>query len=136
MGSVRRTQSAQQVAAGTEECPSPEDILAADAVAQPGKTVGDLVGDTYALIKEGKSVKEVAAKRNLAVSTIEGHVVKGISEGALDIYSVMQEKRVKEVADLLRESSDSVGEIHRLQNGKFSHGVLRMVQAHLKKTSL
>ncbi len=89
---------------------------------------------TYALIKEGKSLKEVAAKRNLAESTIEGHVVRGIKEGALDIFSVMQEKRVKELANLLQESSDSVGQIHRLQNGKYSHGVLRMVQAHLKKT--
>ncbi|MBN1344552.1 MAG: translation elongation factor Ts [Phycisphaerae bacterium] len=43
---------AQQVAAGSEETPSPESILAADSVAEPGKTVAELMEATYARIKE------------------------------------------------------------------------------------
>ena len=88
---------------------------------------------TYALVREGKSIREIAEKRSLAASTIERHVVRGISEGALDIFTVLQEETVKEVADLLRESSNSIGEIHRLQNGKYTHGELHMVKAHLEK---
>ena len=85
------------------------------------------------MVREGKSIKEIAEKRSLAASTIERHVVRGISEGALDIFTVLQEETVKEVADLLQESSDSIGEIHRLQNGKYTHGELHMVKAHLEK---
>ncbi|MCK5068860.1 MAG: helix-turn-helix domain-containing protein, partial [Bacteroidales bacterium] len=95
-------------------------------------------GETYritcALIKEGKSIKEIAAKRNLAASTIERHVVRGIREGALDIFAVLPKERVQELAGLLQESSDSIGEIHSLQNGRYTHGELHMVQAHLEKT--
>ncbi len=43
---------AQQVAAGSEETPDPESIVQADSVAEPGKTVADLMNDTYARIKE------------------------------------------------------------------------------------
>ncbi len=95
---------------------------------------GETYRITYTLIKEGKSKGEVAAKRKLALSTIEGHIVKGLRDGELDIFSVLKEETINEVADLLQESSKSISEMHRSQNGKYSHGVLRMVQVHLEKT--
>ena len=102
--------------------------------AKPEK--GETYRITYALVMKGKSIKEIAAKRNLAASTIEGHVVRGIREGVLDIFTVLQEERVKKMADLLQESSDNIGEIHRLHNGKYTHGELHMVQTHLEKNKL
>jgi hypothetical protein len=95
---------------------------------------GETYRITYTLIKEGKSMGEVAAKRKLALSTIEGHIVRGLSDEELDIFSVLKEETVTEVADLLQESSVSISEMHRSQNGKYSHGVLRMVQVHMEKT--
>ena len=52
---------AQQVAAGTDDEPSPEDILDADAVAEPGKTVRQMLEETYALIRE--TMKLVRCRR-------------------------------------------------------------------------
>jgi len=93
-------------------------------------------GETYriswSLIKEGNSIKKIASKRNLATSTIERHVVRGIRDGVLDIYTVLQKETVQEVAELLKVTSDSIGKIHESQNGKFTHGELRMVQAYLE----
>ncbi len=86
---------------------------------------------TYGLVKEGLSIKEIAAKRNLAASTIEGHVVKGIREKEVDISNLLSKKTINEVALLLKESSRDISKAHRSQNGKYSHGVLRMVQAYL-----
>ena len=101
------------------------------------KSVKQEKGETYritwTMIKEGKSIKEIAAKRNLAASTIEGHIVRGIREGALDIFTVLQKETVQAVAELLKESSDSIGGIHESLNGKYTHGELRMVQAYLEK---
>ncbi len=87
---------------------------------------------TYGLVKEGLSIKEIAEKRNLAASTIEGHVVKGIRDREVDISSLLSEETVQKVARILQESSGALSELYNSQNGKYSHGVLRMVQAHLQ----
>ena len=85
------------------------------------------------MIKEGRSIKEIAAKRNLAASTIERHIVRGIREGALDVFTVLQKERVEAMAELLRDSPDSIGELYEAENGKYTHGELSMVRAYLEK---
>jgi hypothetical protein len=97
---------------------------------------GETVRITWTMIKEGKSIKEVAAKRNLATSTIEKHIIQGIREGALDIFTVLQKERLHALAELLKDSSDSIGEIYKSQDGKYTHGELRMVRAYLEKKTL
>ena len=94
---------------------------------------GETYRITYALIKEGKSIKEIASMRKLATSTIEAHAARGIGDGTMDILSVLSEDQVQEIAAILKKSSDSLSVLHRSQNGKYSHGVLRMVYAHLQK---
>jgi uncharacterized protein YpbB len=94
---------------------------------------GETYRITWTMLKEGKSVKEIAARRNLVSSTIERHIVRGISEGAVDIYTVLQKEKVQEVAGLLKDSSDTVGELYKAQNGKYTHGELHMVRAYLEK---
>jgi len=91
---------------------------------------GETYRITYALIKEGKSIKEIAEKRNLASSTIEAHALRGIKEGGVDIFSILPKETVKKVADLLKKSSNSIADLHKSQNGKYTQGILRMVQAH------
>jgi hypothetical protein len=97
-------------------------------------------GETYritrTMIKEGRSIKEIAAKRNLAASTIERHIVRGISDGTVDIFAVLQKERVRAVAELLKDSSDTIGELYKAQNGKYTHGELHMVQAYLEKSGM
>ena len=94
---------------------------------------GETYRITYGLINEGKHLIEIAGERNLALSTIESHALKGIREGVVDIYSVIPKETVSEVAGHLKNSSHSIAEIHKSQNAKFSYGVIRMVQAHLAK---
>ena len=85
------------------------------------------------MIKEGKSIKEIASRRNLVASTIERHIVRGISEGAVDILTVLQKERVQAITELLNESSHSVSDIYKAQNGKDTHGELHMVRAYQEK---
>ena len=104
------------------------------------KSVKQEKGETYritwTMIKEGKSIKETAARRNLAASTIERHIVRGISKGAVDIFTVLQKETVQAVTELLKESSDTIGEIYKAQNGKYTHGELHMVRAYLEKKTV
>jgi len=44
--------------------------------------------ETYAMLKQGSTIEEVAQKRELAVSTIKSHVSRGIKEGVLDINTL------------------------------------------------
>ncbi len=64
-------QIAQQVAAGTEDEPSSEGILASDAVAQPGKTVAELIEAVHARIKENM---KLARCRRVAGENLAGYV--------------------------------------------------------------
>jgi len=84
---------------------------------------------TWSMAKEGMPVKEIAAKRKLARSTIEGHLARGIGEGKVDIAKVMQGHRVEEILALLEKSRATPGEIHKMHGGKYTHGELRMVRA-------
>ena len=93
---------------------------------------GETYKITYALIKEGKPIEEIAAARGLAVSTVEGHIVRGIGAGEVHILDLLSEDAVNEVADTLRKTSVSLGEVHNAFKGKYGYGVLRMVQAHLE----
>ena len=92
---------------------------------------GETYKITFSLLKEGMDIKEIASKRGMAVSTIEGHLCKGIRAGEVRILDLISEDVVDEIAEKLNESKTSLGEVHNAFNGKFSYGVLRMVQAHL-----
>ncbi len=96
---------------------------------------GETYNKTYTLLKEGESIEGVAASRGLAVSTVEGHVARGIADGKVHIFDVLSEDVVHKVADSLQEYSASLGEVHNTLKGKYSHGVLRMVHAYLELNS-
>jgi hypothetical protein len=95
---------------------------------------GETYRITYALIKEGKSIEEIAKQRKLAASTIEAHALRGIKENELNIISLLKEESINEVSRLIRESANSISDWHKSQNGKYSYGVYRMVQAHMAKS--
>ena len=88
---------------------------------------------TYALVKEGKTIREIADKRDLAASTIEGHAVKGIASGDLELSEVLPKKIADEVSRLMKKEPGSLSELYKAQNGKYSYAVLRMVQAHRQR---
>ncbi len=90
---------------------------------------------TWSMAKEGMPVQEIAAKRNLVRSTIEGHLARGIGEGKVDIAKVMQGERIEEILELLQKSQVSLGEIHKMHGGKYTHGELRMVRAMQDRSS-
>lgn len=84
------------------------------------------------LYKAGKTVQEIAAQRNLALSTIEGHMAHFISTGELAVDQFISPEKIAEISNyfLTHESRElSVAKEHF--GDKFSYGELRMVIAHL-----
>ena len=99
------------------------------------KPKGQTYQITYELVKEGLSAEEIAAKREMAVSTIEGHLAKGITEGEIEISDFMDRKEIKELTEAFGTNiHQSLNDVFKNHNAKYSYGKLRITQAHLRKS--
>lgn len=95
---------------------------------------GSTYETTYALVREGMGIDEIASTRSMAKSTIEGHFARGIAEGAVDIDGVMPVDERETIADWMRENEGKGLNDARANFGdRFSFGQLRMVQAWVKR---
>lgn len=89
---------------------------------------------TLALIKEGKTLEEIAEQRGLSTSTIESHVVKNIELGELDITDWMDTNKMATIQEHfqnnpmqgLKDAKEALGE-------EISYADLHMVRAWMKR---
>ncbi len=96
------------------------------------KVKGETYLETYKLIKEGLTPEEIAKKRELAESTIESHLARGIKQGEVEISDFLSKVEIAEMATGFTGDAN-LTEVHNNFKGKYSYGKLRMVQAHLNK---
>jgi len=101
----------------------------------PKKKVGETYTITYQLFNAGKTLAEIATERNLKISTLEGHLAKGIGTGEVQIEKAMD----KEVLEFLLKAFDSsksasISGLHKDLKGAYTFGQLRMVEAYLART--
>jgi ribonuclease D len=88
---------------------------------------------SFDLYKSGKTVPVIAAERNLAVSTIEGHLAYFIARRELDISEFLTNDQVEEIAAFFKEkNTDSLAEAKAHFGDRFLYGQFRMVLEHLK----
>ncbi len=111
---------------------SKDDVFAKEK--KPKAEKGATYRKTYALLKEGKTLAEAAAERQLSLATLEGHAARGIASGDVDISAVMEEAVRDHIADWMRDFPEKDLNGARGHFGElYSYGQLRMVQAWLKK---
>ena len=85
---------------------------------------------TKSLIDQGFTIDQVAEKRGMATSTIEGHVARLIGSGDLDITKFLDKEATKEIARTFANLTDAgVNKVYAMLDGKYSYGKIRMVQA-------
>jgi len=88
---------------------------------------------SYNLLKEGKSIQEIAAERGMAVSTIEGHLAHFVGTGEIGIeqfiplskVSVIQEYLQNKKPETLTNAKNELGD-------EFSYSDIRFVMKHLE----
>lgn len=84
------------------------------------------------LYKAGKSVVEIAKERNLAASTIDGHLTDFIKTGELQVTSFVNEKKLNTISEVvLSNSGKTFGEIKSLLNDDISYSEIRAVVNHM-----
>lgn len=84
------------------------------------------------MAERGLTVEDIARERNLVVSTIEGHLAKGIEAGRISIFKFMRETDVEKITEVLKQMPEEFSsyDVYSKLNGQYSYGLLRAVMTH------
>lgn len=84
------------------------------------------------LFKEGKSTSDIAKERNLAVSTVEGHLTNFVKTGEIKIDRFADEVTVKIIAEYITSNPErNHTEIRSMLKDAYSFAQIRAVANHL-----
>ncbi|MFD1139680.1 helix-turn-helix domain-containing protein [Larkinella insperata] len=74
---------------------------ASSAPEKPNKTPSPAL--SLALFRQGKTVTDIAQERNIAASTVEGHLAQFISSGQLSVYELVPAEKVETIRTYLEK---------------------------------
>ncbi|CAN5156395.1 DNA helicase RecQ [soil metagenome] len=95
--------------------------------------------DTYSismrLFQSGMSIKEIAAERSLAVSTIEGHLSRYIATGELKVEDIVSPDKIRSIrqAFVSLKGESGLGPIKEILGEDYSYGEIRAVAADVER---
>jgi len=85
------------------------------------------------LFKKTNDIDKVAAERDLARSTIEGHLAPYIESGDIDLLAVLDRSKAEELIAYFEKNADKTSSDAKAFFGdKYNYQELRFVRAHLK----
>lgn len=86
---------------------------------------------TFELFRAGKSIDEIATVRNLAISTVEGHLAQFVRDGKLAITEVVEEEKVGHIQKVMDEvGTESLGLIKNRLGDEYTFGEIKAVLNH------
>ena len=91
-------------------------------------------GETYLITKrmldKGMTVEEIASERNLALSTIYGHIARFVEHGEYDAVDFVDKEKCDIIEEYFRDTEDpSLGKAKEVLGDEFEFWELRIVQA-------
>ena len=90
---------------------------------------------TLQMLQEEKSIPQIAEERNLAQSTIEGHIAHLISKQKLSIYDYVEVPDIEDITKAIKGHLDlSLNELKQKLPDRFTFGQLRAVKGFLEIT--
>ncbi|MEK6903693.1 MAG: helix-turn-helix domain-containing protein [Nanoarchaeota archaeon] len=96
-------------------------------------TVGESEQITYALLAQGKHATEIAAERNLKLSTIYTHFFRLIATNYLSVSEVISEEVIKKVIDAAQKFEKPTVKLVKELLPEISYDEIRCVLAELHK---
>ncbi len=99
--------------------------------AKPKRQKGDSQELTFALFEMGKTIPEIAEERELAESTVKGHLADGIASGRIELSDCLPEEVISEIRSQF-DRFKSASALREHFQGKFDYGTLKMVFAGTK----
>ncbi len=86
---------------------------------------------SFELFRSGKNIKEIAKVRDLACSTIEGHLAHFVVQGELNVYDLVDKPAVEKIEAFFRANEEATLSEARAHFGEaYSYNELRMVRAY------
>ncbi len=113
-----------------EEQQKPKIILLEDVSGHTIKTGKAVKGDTnrisLQLYEDGKSIAEIAAERNLAISTVEGHLIHFIPSGEVDVLAFVSDGKLQTIIDAIKSEPGNKSTYYKEKLGShFSYVEIR-----------
>ena len=84
--------------------------------------------ESLLLFKEGNSIDEIARLRNLAISTIQLHLISFIPKGEIKLEEIMEEKKIKLITSVIEANPSALSsELKIILGDDFSYAEIRAV---------
>jgi hypothetical protein len=88
---------------------------------------------TLSMFQEGKTIVQIAQERNLATSTVEGHLAQCISIGSLAVHTVLEPYKITIIENALQQTKEEgLTEVKTLLGNAYSYADIRYVKNHLR----
>ena len=85
------------------------------------------------LYKSGKSISEIAQERNMANSTIEGHLAHFVGLGELSLNGLVDPQKVKLITAYIEEKKGKqLSEIRTALGNEYSYSEIRFVLKNME----
>lgn len=85
------------------------------------------------LFQNGKSIREIAIQREMAVTTIEGHLAHYVGEGLLEIERFVSDEKLIPIEEYFtREQNTLLTPAKEALGDEFSYQEIRFVLKHLQ----
>lgn len=95
-----------------------------------GKSKVDTKAVSYKLFRDGMTIQQIAAERNLAVGTIEGHLAWYVQEGQVQVDELLSQEKLAIIQPIINEiNGSSLTAIKEKCGPTVSFGEIRMVLA-------
>jgi hypothetical protein len=89
---------------------------------------------TFQKFKEGKTIVQIAAERNMTVGTIESHLAEYVNAGELEIEALLDAEKIEMIALALSEANgDTLTPVKEALGEKATYGEIRLVKNWMKK---
>jgi len=85
---------------------------------------------SYLLFQQGNTIEDIAKKRSLVTSTIEGHLLHFVKEGKIPLEQLVTPEKIEKIEKVLCEIPEaSLTELKDILGEKFSYGEIKFVRA-------
>ncbi len=111
-----------------------EPVIVTSAIEKkPKKIKPDTRKTSYDLFKEGWTIEQIAAERNLGISTIENHLAYYVSTGEIPVGQFVSQGMTDLIIEHLEETEDlKLGPVKIALGEKVTWSDIHFVQSHLK----
>jgi hypothetical protein len=105
-------------------------VYKAPAKQQPGSTRLESLKQ----FKDGCSIEEISLTRNLAKSTVEGHLAECIGKGELELEEVLTKEKIETILPTVEKlGHTSLVPVKQALGDEYTFSEIRMVAQHVKK---